>query len=92
MGVFVVIKEFIEGLEELLLVSFAQRGEEGGVVGFLFLLYEAGTYFVLAVVGRFVTLLLVSPPERSGTNIVLVYPRGIYAVAGGNHLGGGKEV
>jgi hypothetical protein len=24
-------------------------------------LYEAGTYFVLAVVGRFVTLLLVSP-------------------------------
>ena len=54
------IKKFVEGLEELLLVCSMEFSEERGVVGFAFLLDKASTDFGLAIERGFVTKLLVS--------------------------------
>ena len=53
------IKEFVEGFEEFLLISSIEFSEKRGVVGSAFLFYQAGTDFCLAVIGRFVALLLI---------------------------------
>ena len=52
------IKKFVEGLEELLLVCSMEFSEERGVVGFAFLLDKASTNFGLAIESRFITKLV----------------------------------
>ena len=54
------VKEFVECLEELLLVRAIEFSEKRGVVGFAFLLDKASTDFGLAIERGFVTKLLVS--------------------------------
>ena len=54
------IKEFIESLEKFLLVCAVELIEERGVVGFAFLFNKVSASFILAVVSRLVTLLLVT--------------------------------
>ena len=80
------IKEFIEGLEEFLLVCVIKFHEERGIVRFSFLLHKACANFALAVKGRFVTLLLISPTKRSRCNVFLVHPTRVVTSFGSSVL------
>ena len=86
MTVFVVVKEFIEGLEEFLLVCVIKFHEERGIVRFSFLPHKACANFVLAVKGWFVTLLLISPTKGSRCNVFLVHPTRVVTSFGSSVL------
>ena len=79
---FVAVKKLVESLKKLLLVC-AERREEGGVVGHHFLFNKAGANFLLMVVSRFVTLLLVAFPC---VDVVLIHPRRLYIGREGGFL------
>ena len=53
------IQEFVEGFEKFLLIGSIEFSERRGVVCSTFLFYQTGTDFSLAVIGRFVALLLI---------------------------------
>ena len=53
------VKEFVESLEELLLVCAMEFSEKRGVVRFTFLFDKASANFGLAIESRFITKLLV---------------------------------
>ena len=82
---FVAVKKLVESLKKLLLVC-AERREEGGVVGHHFLFNKAGTNFLLMVVSRFVTLLLVASAKFPCVDVVLIHPRRLFIRREGGFL------
>ena len=66
--------------------------EERGIVRFSFLLHKACANFALAVKGRFVTLLLISPTKGSRSNVFLVHPTRVVTSFGSNLLRGSKLI